>query len=380
MEAEGSTGTRAGRGVSPSTRLTQMITGGRVAQAVYVAAKLHLADLLADRAKTVDELALLSGTHAPSLYRLLRALASLGVFAEQPDQSFTLTPLGDLLRSDVPGSLWPAALFHGDPYRWRTIGDMEYSIRTGQPAPPHLYGMDEWAYFATHPETGAIFDAFMTAQTQQQVPAILAAFDFSSIGTLVDIGGGQGLLIASILRAHPEMRGVLFDQPEVVSQAPPLLEAHGIANRCRIIGGDLFGDLPEEGDAYLLKLVLHDWDDDHAARILANLRRTMATSTTLVLVENVIPPGNDPQPAKLMDLTMLISLGGRERTARSGNEPAELTGELPEELRAEVQRWLTWIDEHVNVPGRFNRTTSKGWYRRETRGLSWLRATAGDHL
>jgi PPOX class F420-dependent enzyme/OxyR family protein len=308
--------------------LYQMIIGGRVAQAVYVAAKLRIADALADGPKTAAELANVSDTHAPSLYRLLRALASLGVFAEEvvgvsqtpasrsrtPDGSFRLTPLADLLRSDMAGSLRAAALHFGDPFWWRTMGELLYSVQTGKTAPQHLYGVDEWRYLAQHPETAAVFNDSMTANTRRQIPAILAAYDFSEIGTLVDVAGGHGALLSAILGDYSAMRGILFDLPPVVAGAGPLLQAGGVAERCEIVGGNMFETIPGGGDAYLLKLILHDWDDERASQILENVRRAMGEAARLLLVENVIEPGNEPQPAKLLDLVMLVNFGGRERT------------------------------------------------------------------
>jgi O-methyltransferase domain/Dimerisation domain len=300
--------------------LLQMIGGGRVAQAVYVAARLNIADLLTDGPKTVAELANLSGTHALSLYRLMRALASMGLFVEEADHLFRLTPLAGLLCSDVSRSLRGMALLHGDAYWWRSQGELLYCVQTGKPAPPYLHGMDEWAYLARHPETAAVFNDAMNANTLEQIPAILEAYDFSPFNTLVDIGGGNGVLVAALLGAYPAMRGILFDQAGVVEHALPVFEASGVADRCESVSGDLFGELPTSGDGYLLKLILHDWDDDHARQILANLRRSMTGSATLLLVEHVILPGNEPQLGKLLDLAMLAFPGGRERTAAEWEE------------------------------------------------------------
>ena len=318
--------TKEDQGEAARAALIQMISGGRVAQAVYVAARLKIADLLADGPRTATELATLSEAHPPSLYRLLRALASLGVFAEGPDGTFSLTPRANFLRSDVPGSVRPGAVYLAGPYRWRCMGELLHSVRTGQTVPQHLYGVDEWEYLARHPEDAAVFNEAMTANTRQQIPAILEAYDFSGIDSLVDIAGGHGALLAAVLRVYPQMYGVLFDQPHVVEGAPDVLEESGVADRCRIVGGDMFGELPSGGGAYLLKLILHDWDDNHAAQILSNLRRTMSAPAKLLLIENVIQPGNGPQPAKLLDLTMLTNPGGRERTAAEWEDMLQATG------------------------------------------------------
>jgi len=295
--------------------LLQLIGGARVTQAIYVAARLNIADLLIDGPKTVDELAVLSHTHAPSLYRLLRALASLGLFLECTDRHFCLTPLAGLLCTLVPRSLRGMALFHGDPYWWRSLGELLYCVQTGQPAPAHVHGVDEWAYLRDHPETAGVFNEAMSLITLEQIPSILAAYDFSSIQALVDVGGGYGVFLAAILSAYPTMRGILVDQAEVVGHAVPVLEAYGVAQRCETRSGDLFAAVPSGADCYLLKLILHDWNDERAHQILVNIRRAMTSSATLVLVERVILPGNEPQAAKLLDLAMLSFPGGRERTA-----------------------------------------------------------------
>ena len=207
------------------------------------------------------------------------------------------------------------ALFHGDPYWWRSLGELLYCVQTGQPAPAHVHGVDEWAYLREHPETASVFNEAMSLNTLEQIPAILAAYDFSSIQALVDVGGGYGVLLAAILNAYPAMRGILFDQAEVVAHAVPVLEAYGVAKRCEIRSGDLFGAVPTGANCYLLKLILHDWNDEQARQILVNLRRAMTSSATLLVVERVILPGNEPQAAKLLDLAMLSFPGGRERTA-----------------------------------------------------------------
>jgi hypothetical protein len=195
------------------------------------------------------------------------------------------------------------------------MGELLYCVRTGNTAPQHLYGVDEWEYLAQHPETAAVFNDSMTDNTRRQIPAILEAYDFSGIGTLVDVAGGHRALLCAILGTYPAMRGVLFDLPSVVAGADRLLQAGGVAEHYQVVGGNMFETIPGGGDAYLLKLILHDWDDERASQILGNVRRTMGKAARLLLVENVIEPGNEPQPAKLLDLVMLINLGGRERTA-----------------------------------------------------------------
>ncbi|MBV9581683.1 MAG: methyltransferase [Chloroflexi bacterium] len=312
--------------LAPQVAVFQMLNGARVAQVVYVAAKLGIADFLRDGPKTAAQLAQLTGSDAPSLYRLLRGLASLGIFAEEAGQSFQLTPRAELLRSDRADSLRSLALFILDPYWWSSTGDMLYCVQTGQPAPPHLYGVDEWEYLAQHPETAAVFQAAMTANTFRQIPAILEAYDFSQMHTLVDIGGGQGALLAAVLRAHPAVHGVLFDRPEGLDGARVALTESGVVDRCEVVTGDMFGALPSRGDGYLLKLILHDWDDQRALQILSNIRRCMPGSSRVLLIEDVILPGNDPQHGKLLDLAMLAYNGGRERNAAEWQDLLEAAG------------------------------------------------------
>jgi len=299
----------------PGAVLAQLIAGNRLQQAVYVAAKLGIADLLADGPRTTADLAQAAGAHGPSLYRLLRALASLGIFAEEEDGRFSLTPLAALLQSGVPGSLRTMALFSGD-ITYQAFGALQHSVRTGESGFRHVYGVGLFEYLEAHPDLGAVFDEFMTRQTAPAAPAVVAAYDFAGVDTLVDVGGGHGELLAAVLAAHPEMRGVLFDQPHVVAGARGRLESAGVADRCQVVGGDLFAAVPSGGDAYVLKGVVHGWDDAQAAAMLQNCRRAMAAGGKLLLVDFVVPPGNAPFPGKLLDVWMLVaSEGGRERTA-----------------------------------------------------------------
>lgn len=299
---------------SPLLTMLQMINGYHVSQMIYVAAKLGIADLLKVGPQGVDELAEATGTHAPSLYRLLRALSSLGVFAEDEHGRFELTPLAEPLQKEFPGSLRPWALLAGDPSFWRMWGDLLYTVQTGKSAFNHVFGMGVWEYRAQHPEVNAIFNDAMTNTSMYQTAAIIAAYDFSEIGTLVDVGGGHGTLIAAILKENPAMRGVLFDLPHVVAGAKDLLNAAGVADRCEIVGGDAFKSVPSGGDAYILKFITHGWDDERAIKILRNCHRAMAEGGKLLLVELVIPPGNSPHHGKFGDFHMLVGSEGRERT------------------------------------------------------------------
>jgi hypothetical protein len=300
-----------------STRdtLWRMTNGYQVSQAIHVVATLGIADLLKDGPRSADELAEATGTHASALYRILRALASVGVFAEQSDGRFGLTPLAEHLRTDVPGSLRSWAMLIGRPYYFTTWGHLLHSVKTGEPAFPHVYGMPAWEYRASHPEESALFDGAMTGLSLAEAEAVVRSYDFSGIGVLVDVGGGKGALLAAILAANPALSGILFDQPHVVADAKDLLERAGVADRCEVVDGDFFKAVPGGADAYLLKSIIHDWDDASAIEILGKCRAAMADSARLLLVERGIRPANEPDPAKFIDLMILVMLGGRERTA-----------------------------------------------------------------
>src|SRR5215210_1014980 len=300
----------------PSLRdtLLRMTNAFQASQAIHVAATLGIADLLEDGPRSADDLAEATRTHAPTLYRLLRALASVGVFAEKPDSRFGLTPLAEYLRTEAPGSLRAWAMQVGQPYFWTSWGHLLQSVRTGEPAFPELHGMTAWEYRAAHPEEDAIFNAAMTALSAGVVEAVVQSYDFSGIGVLADVGGGEGGLLAAILAATPALRGVLFDQPHVVATAAALLERAGVADRCEVVGGSFLETVPEGADAYLLKSVVHDWDDNVTVEILRTCRTAIAGTGRLLVVEPIIQPGNEPDSAKFSDLNMLVMLGGRERT------------------------------------------------------------------
>jgi hypothetical protein len=295
--------------------LMRMINGLMTAQVLHVVAKLGVADLLAGGPRTGDDLARSTSTHPRALYRLLRAAASVGVLAEDGAGAFGLTALGQSLRADHPQSVRGWAVFAGDPAFWGSWQHLGHSIATGKSAFERVHGMRFWEYCARHPEAGAMFDAAMTSRSLAQRDAVVAAYDFAGGRTVVDVGGGAGTLLAAILGANPDARGILFDQPQVVAGADEALRAAGVADRCAVVGGSFFEAVPEGGDVYLLKWIIHDWDDEPARAILRTCRRAMAPGAKLVLAERVVGPPNAPDPAKLGDLNMLVMLGGQERTA-----------------------------------------------------------------
>jgi hypothetical protein len=297
------------RSPAPLQQMLQLLNGHCVEQALHVAAVLGIADLLADGAKGVDELASATGAHGPSLYRVLRMLAGIGVFDEGTNGRFTLTPLGATLRSDVPDSVRDRAIFYGSPEMWRTWGNLRHAVMTGESPFEHTHGEPFYEYLARHPGVGAPFNRYMTKSSEQHNPAIVASYDFSSIGTLVDVGGGHGATLAAILQRHPALRGILYDLPPVVGQASRL-EAAGLAGRCTVIGGDMLEGVPGGGDAYLIKWVLMDRPDDVAVRLLGNCAAAMGDDGKVLVVEMVMPPGGGPSFSKVMDVQMLLVFGG----------------------------------------------------------------------
>ena len=299
---------------SPAVAIRRMVNGYQVSQAIHVAATLGIADLLADAGRTADELATATGTHPPTLYRLLRALASVKILNERDGQRFELAPLGQPLRSDVADSLAGWAAFIGRPYYWQAWADLLHSVRTGENAFRHVHGTDVWTYRSTHHEESAIFDRAMTSLSRRSNAALLAACDFGSFREIVDVGGGNGALLAAVLAAHPRAQGVLFDRPHVVSGAGSLLERAGVAQRCRTVGGSFFESVPQGADAYVLRAIIHDWDDAASVRILTVVRDALAPAAAVLIIERVIAPPNEGADAKFSDLNMLVGPSGRERT------------------------------------------------------------------
>jgi hypothetical protein len=274
--------------------------------------ELRIADHLAGGPRSVEELARLTGTHALALYRALRALACKGVFTETSPGVFDLTPLAERLRTDHPESLRDAyPLLPADIKAWAAIG---YSLRTGQSAFQHVHGQTYWEYLAGHPDEAAKFDDAMESVTHRELRVLIPAYDWAELGTIVDVGGGNGALLAGILAAFPSVRGILFDQPSVVANAGPVLASHGVADRCEVVGGSfLTSPVPPGGDAYILKRVLYGWDDDQAVEVLRAVRAAMGDSSRLLLLEPVLEPGNTFDPGKLYDMLLLIieGAGGR---------------------------------------------------------------------
>jgi len=299
--------------------LSQLLRGSLVTQLLHVAATLGLADLLRVGPKSSHELAAAIRADPEALYRVLRALSGLGIFAETMPGTFGLTPLAEPLRSDVPGSLLGSAVLYGTPWWWQACGELLHSVKTGQPAFDHVHGQALFAYLDSASEAAAVFNDHQTSMTQQDASAVVAAYDFTEYRRVVDLGGGHGALAAAILKAGAQTTVVLFDQPTVVAGAPDRLRAQGVTDRWTCVAGDFFESVPVGGDAYVVKDIIHDWDDERATTILHNCRVAMAHSPALkarlLVIEKVIPPGNAPFVGKMTDITMLLVTGGRERTA-----------------------------------------------------------------
>jgi SAM-dependent methyltransferase len=297
---------------SPSAQMMELIwPGALIVQAVHVAAKLGIPDLVSKGPQTADELAEAAKAHGPSLRRILRALASLGVFAETGDGRFEHTALSETLRSDHPQSVRPWALLLGAPLVWKPWGELHESVISGTGAFRRIYGQPFFEYLTSHAEDAAIFHGAMTSGSGSRLPAVLAAYDFSTFERLVDVGGGHGALLRGILSASPKTRAVLYDLPDVVAGAESL-RAADVAARCEIVGGDFFASVPAGGDGYILSRVIHDWNDERALKILQNCRRAIRPDGRLLLIEGVVTPPNEPDSNKFLDV-WFIGGGGQER-------------------------------------------------------------------
>jgi hypothetical protein len=296
-------------------RLREMITAFRVSDLVATAAEFRLADHLADGPKSSSELARACGVHPETLHRVLRALARIEILQQTDDGRFALAPLGEPLRSDQPESLYRMARLWGSDLFKLTWMRLPHSVRTGQSAQEHLYGLRQFDYLATQPEVAAIFNDGMLAGTLTVGAAVVDAYDFTGVRAIVDVGGGSGALAATVLRAYPAMRGIVFDLPFCQEGAVEYLASAGVANRCAFVGGDFFESVPTGADTYLLKFILHDWEDERCARILQSCRASVAPGAKLLVVESVLPPDGGPlTDAVFGDVTMIVHTGGRERT------------------------------------------------------------------
>lgn len=311
--------------LTPSQKLLQMISGSWVAQSLYAAAKLSIADLLKDGTRHIDQLALIVGADVQSLYRLMRALSSIGVFVEVEDKCFGLTSIGETLQIDHPHSLRALAILWGEE-QFEAWSNIIASIMTGQCAYEYRTQTKFFDYLNENAQAAKTFNEAMISYSQQIHNSVVDAYDFSECSKVVDVGGGHGSLIHSILRANPHLEGILFDAPHAIEGAKQYISNTEVSNRCELVAGDFFKLVPSGGDVYILSVIIHDWDDEHSIAILKNCRHAMGKNGKLLLVEMVIPPGNEPYFGKWLDLHMLVMHGGRERNEAEYRAILEVAG------------------------------------------------------
>lgn len=303
----------------PASQLIQMGMGAVVSNIVYVAAKLGIADQLANGPRTPADVAGSIGAHAQSLYRLMRTLAGFGILSEIDGQRFELTPVGEALRTGAPGAARATLLTFGGSLFTQAFSELEYSVRTGETGFQKATGMGIFDALAQRPEEAKLFSETMVGFHGAEPPAVAEAYDFSDVGTIVDVGGATGNMLAAILGRHPQPRGVLFDMPHVVADAPTLLARHGVTSRVALAAGNFFESVPSGGDAYILSHIIHDWTEEQCLTILRNVRKAMSPTSKLLIVEFVLPTGNTPHPGKVLDMVMLALPGGTERTESEYN-------------------------------------------------------------
>lgn len=308
------TGLETSHGKPPAVRMYEMLYSSLVSQLLIAVAELGVADATADTPTHVNELAKVTNSEPNALYRALRALASVGVFTETKPKHFALTPLARTLRSDHPGSMRDLARYVGLPQRQRSFGALAHTLRTGKPAFDHVHGQDWWSYFAAHPELATLFNNAMSSMAQLVNGATLDNYDLSDVDTLVDVGAGNGTLVANLLERYPRMRAVVFDLPRVVPDAASRLAEAGFADRARCVGGDFLRSVPTGGDVYVLSWTIHDWDDEDSVTILRNVREAMGPKGRLIIIDEVIPEGNAQHFGKFEDIVMMSLLTGQVRT------------------------------------------------------------------
>lgn len=309
--------------------LQDIVFGYMSAQMVYVAARLNVADELAGGSRTLTELAAATSTHPPALHRLLRGLAALNVVTELGDDRYELGTAGQELRGDSPNSIKASVLWFCSAEMSRTWGELEYSVRTGEAAWDHVFGTRPFDYLSANPERYELFHSAMADRARVSAPAIAAGYDYSRFGTLMDVGGGNGQLLSLILAATPGLRGVLFDHPTGVGAAAANLRAVGVGDRCEVVAGDFFVEVPAGADAYLMKTVIHQWSGEEAETILGNCRQAIAEDGALLLVERVLPErveSGDVRRSFLHDLNVLVTTAGKERTEAEFRALLEATG------------------------------------------------------
>ena len=324
----------------PHAQIIQMGTAYWVSQFVYTAANMRLADHLADGPRSASELTAVTGANPRALHRFMRTLASLGILRQDTGDRFALTPLGAALKSDAPGAARATVLTMAGPTFRSAFADFQYSLETGKTAMEKVWGMPIFDYLAQHPHEAAQFSESMVGIHGAEPPAVAAAYDFSRLATIVDVGGATGNMLCHILKRHSQPRGILFDRPHVVTDAPALLRAHGVEGRVSIEHGSFFDSVPAGGDAYILSHIIHDWNEDQCLTILGNCRKAMKPGARLLIVEFVLPEGDTPHFGKIVDMVMLTIPGGEERTAAeyrniAGRRRTEDDARVSDRLRRE---------------------------------------------
>lgn len=305
-----------------SKPLEYIFPGIVAAQAIHTAVKFRIPDLLASGPKSAAELATECGAHAPTLERLLRALTSIEMFQRLPDGRYKNSPGSEIMRSDYTTSLWAEGMFLPAPFMWRPIGELAESVRTGQNAFDRVFGQSFFSYLAEQPEEAAVFNRVMVQDILWTTPALVKAYDFSRFRRLLDVGGGHGVFLSHILAAVPKLEGVLFDQPQVTAGARDSFKGE-VASRATIVSGSFFDRVPDGADVYVLRRIIHDWEDEEAVKIMSNVHAAMHHGATLLIIEGLID--SVTRPVGLMDLMMLV-LGGRERTEAEFRSLAQNAG------------------------------------------------------
>lgn len=310
----------------PEAMMFQFLFGTVVQKGIYVAADLGIADLVNEKPMSAEELAEKTSTHSASLYRVLRMLAGIGFFAEGSDGKFEMTPLAALLLKDNQNSMRDFALMMGNDWSWQTVKNLRHSVETGKMAHEKSFGKTLWEYFEEDTEVGGIFNRAMTSNSLAAVRPIVEGYDFSSFGKIADIAGGHGILLSGILKANPNTRGMLFDIPSVIAGSGEFFETAGVENRVEKVSGDFFEGVPAGADAYIMKHIIHDWDDEESIKILKNIHSAMNPNGKVLIIEMVVPEGNEASPSKILDIQMLMFTGGKERTAKEYAELLDKSG------------------------------------------------------
>ncbi len=316
-------------GVPPQAVLLDYLCGMMRTQAIHHATRLRIAELVKDGPKSISELAEATQTHRPSLTRLLRALVSIGIFTEMEPEYFAQTPLSALLEPGVPGSMYHVALLHGDYWQWHVWEGFAYTLQTGEQTFSQLFGMEMFQYFTQHsPESAKVFNDAMTGFSEQvNMPIATTNYDFASLDMLVDIGGGMGTQLTTLLKVHPTIRkGILFDRPPVIAQAQATIAASGLGERCELVGGNFFEGIPEGADAYFMKQIIKDWNDAQCIQLLSNCRKAMKLGGRVLVAEIVLLPGRETSLQKFIDLQLMILSPGQERTEAQYRQLFEAAG------------------------------------------------------